>query len=318
MSAGAPPLIVFLDRGSIRSDVALPSISSPHRWVEHDHTRPDEVVDRLAGATVAITNKVPITAETLAALPGLKLIAVAATGTDNIDKAAAAERGVEMRNVADYGAQTVAEHVFALTLALQRKLVPYREAVLSGAWSASKHFCVFPAPIEDIAGRRFGFIGWGSIARRAAAIAEAFGAEAVIAERRGEAAARAGRTPFDEVLATSDILSLHCPLTPETRNLIDGAALARMKPGALLINTARGPLIDEPALLEALKSGRLGGAGLDVASREPPQPGDPIFEIAAQPNAVVTPHAAWSSGDATRRLLAGVVHNIETFLSGNR
>jgi glycerate dehydrogenase len=309
-----PDLVVFLDRATLRQDVALRRPAFPHRWIEHEHTAPDEVAGRIRDATIAITNKAPIGRAQLAAAPGLQLIAVAATGTNIVDLQAAAERGVKVMNVAGYAADSVAEHVFALTLALRRGLIGHREAVLDGRWSAAGQYCVFARPIEDVAGSVLGVVGAGAIGARTAEIGRAFGMQVLLSERPGAGGVRPGRTAFEEVLAASDVLSLHCPSTPGTRGLIGREALARMKPGALLINTARGDLVDEAALLQALEAGRLGGAGLDVAAAEPPPQGALILKLAERPDVIVTPHVAWAATAAIRTLAERLIGNIERFV----
>jgi glycerate dehydrogenase len=307
--------IVFLDRRTIADGITLRRPAFPHVWVEHDQTAPGAVAARLAEATIAITNKVPIRADTIAALPKLQMIAVAATGTDIVDKQAAAARGIPVVNVAFYAARTVPEHVFALLLALKRNIVAHRDAVLDGSWTRGGQFCVFAAPIADLAGQRLGVVGTGAIGDSVAAIGRAFGMDVALSERPGVTQLRAGRLSFDEVLATSDALTLHCPLTDETRHMINDATLARMKPGAVIINTARGPLIDEPALERALKAGRLGGAGLDVTAPEPPPEDAPILRIARLPNVIVTPHVAWASATAMQTLADRLIDNVEAFVS---
>jgi glycerate dehydrogenase len=307
------PLIVFLDRASLRTDIELRRPAHPHRWIEHQRTTPDEVAGRLAGAAVAVTNKAPITRATLAACPGLRLVAVAATGVDVVDLAAAAEHGVRVMNVPGYAAESVAEHVFALALALRRAIIPHRQEVLDGGWTRAPGFCLLAAPIQDLAGSTLGIVGAGAIGGRAAELGRAFGMQVLLAERPG-AAPRDGRVAFDEVLQRADILSLHCPSTDETRGLIGAEALARMKPGAILVNTARGDLVDEAALLAALEAGRIGGAGLDVAAHEPPPAGSTILKLAARPDVIVTPHVAWASAQASRLLLDRLTANIEAFL----
>jgi glycerate dehydrogenase len=309
-----PDLIVFLDRASLRTDVPMRRPAIPHRWVEYERTPPDEVAARLSGATIAITNKTPIRRETLEACPDLQLVAVTATGTDVVDVAAAAARGVRVLNVPAYAARSVAEHVFTLTLALRRGLIAHRAAVVEGDWTRSAGFCLIASPIEDLHGATLGVVGAGAIGTRVAELGRAFGMEVLLAERPGAAAIRAGRTPFETVLARADVLSLHCPSTAQTRGLVGREALAQMRPGALLINTARGDLVDEQALLDALEAGRLGGAGLDVAATEPPPADAPIMRLARRPDVIVTPHVAWASGEASRALVEQVIANIEGFV----
>jgi glycerate dehydrogenase len=309
-----PPLIVFLDQATFPSGVRIRPPAAPHRWVEHARTAPDQVADRLSGARVAITNKAPISAETIAASPDLRLIAVAATGMDNVDQAAASARGIVVRNVTGYAMTAVAEHAMMLILALARRLDAHRAAVLDGSWTGSPQFCVFAAPMRELSGLRLGLVGSGAIANALAERARAFGVEVVFAERRG-AAVRPGRLPFATVLATSDILSLHCPLTEETRHLLDAAAFAGMKRGMIVINTARGALIDESALEAALDAGVVAGAGLDVAPIEPPPPDAAILRLAARRDVIVTPHVAWASAGAVQALADKVTDNIQAFLA---
>lgn len=308
-----PPLIVFLDAASISPGARIRPPASPHRWAEHPRTAAGEVAERIAGARVVITNKVRVDDEAMAAAPHLGLIAVAATGMDNVDVAAAAARGIAVKNVTGYGTSAVAEHAMMLMLALARQLEPHRAAVLDGTWSASPQFCVFAAPMRELAGMRLGLIGAGAIAGALAERARAFGMEVALAERRG-ARPRPGRAAFEAVLGECDVISLHCPLTDETRNLLDQRTFAAMKPGMLVINTARGALVDEAALEAALDGGVVAGAGLDVAPAEPPPPGSAILRLAARPNVIVTPHVAWASAGAVRALADQVTANIEAFL----
>jgi glycerate dehydrogenase len=308
------PLIVFLDRATFPDRVRINPPATPHRWVEYDRTAPGQVAERIAGARVVITNKVRIDAEAMAASPDLKLIAVSATGMDNVDQAAAAARGIAVRNVGGYAMTAVAEHAMMLMLTLARRLDAHRAAVVDGSWTAGGQFCVFPAPIRDLSGLRLGLVGSGAIAGALAERARAFGMEVVFAERRG-AAVRPDRLAFETVLATSDVLSLHCPLTAETRDLLDARAFAAMKPGMILVNTARGGLIDLAALEAALDAGVVAGAGLDVAPAEPPPAGAPILRLAARPDVIVTPHVGWASGGAMQALADQVTANIERFLA---
>lgn len=306
------PLIVHLDRDTM-GGVPIPRPSEPHRWVEHGRTDPADVVARLAGAQVAVINKVRLDAATLGRLPDLKLIAVTATGTDVVDSAAAAQLGIQVRNVVGYAGVSVAEHVLMLLLALVRGLVPHRESALDGRWSQGGQFVVFAAPIRDLSTLRLGLLGSGAIAQQVASRARALGMDVVFAARKG-ASPSDGKLPFEEALATSDVLSLHCPLTDDTRHLFNAETLGAMKPGAFLINTARGALIDEVALEAALDSGQIGGAGLDVAPVEPPPADAPILRLAQRPNVIVTPHAAWASRQAIEALAARTGQNISEFL----
>ncbi len=309
-----PPLIVFLERASFPGSVRIAPPAAPHRWVEHPRTAPDQVAQRIAGASVVITNKARIDAAAMAAAPNLRLIAVTATGMDNVDQAAAAARGIAVSNVTGYAMVAVAEHAMLLMLALARRLDAHRAAVLDGSWTRSPQFCVFAAPMRDLSGLRLGLVGAGAIAGALAERARAFGMEVVFAERRG-APARPGRVPFETVLASCDVISLHCPLTDETRDLLDAAAFAAMKPGMIVINTARGALIDEAALEAALDAGLVAGAGLDVAPVEPPPEGAPILRLAARDDVIVTPHVAWASAGAMQALADKVTANVQAFLA---
>lgn len=308
------PLIVQLDRETM-GGFDIPRPAAPHRWQDHDFTYPADVVARLRGAEVAIINKVKLDAATLDALPDLRMIAVTATGTDVVDGKAAAAHDISVRNVMGYAGTSVAEHVIMLIFALVRGLVPHRESVIDGRWENGRTFCVFAAPVRDLAGLRLGLVGSGAIAQAVADRARALGLDVVFAARRG-AAPSEGKLAFDDALATSDVLSLHCPLTDETRDLVNAETLALMKPGAIVINTARGALIDYDALEAALESGHVAGAGLDVAPVEPPPPGSAILRLARRPDVIVTPHAAWSSRAAIAALAARTGENIADYLAG--
>jgi len=305
--------IVFLDRDSLA--VPVPVFDFPHRYTEYPATLAEQLVERAAGAAILISNKVPVTAAQLAALPDLKLIAVAATGVNHIDLEACRARGVAVCNVRHYGDDTVAEHAFMLMMALRRNLPAYQRDVAAGIWQNAAQFCHFGAPIRDLAGATLGIVGGGGIGQALAKRAEAFGMTVWQAERKGAAAVRAGYTAFETVLTQADVISLHCPLNDETRGMIGEVELMRVKPGAILINTARGGLVDEAALVAALKYGQLGGAGFDVLSVEPPRDGNPLLK-ARLPHLIVTPHIAWASGEAMSRLAQQVVDNIAAFIAG--
>ncbi|HZG52509.1 MAG TPA: D-2-hydroxyacid dehydrogenase [Pyrinomonadaceae bacterium] len=305
--------IVFLDRNTLRADVRPPAFA--HEWREYAETRPSEVVERLAGASIAVVNKVKIGAAELAQLPALRLIAVAATGTDNLDLKSCRERGVSVSNVRGYATHTLPEHVLMLILALRRNLLSYRGDLRAGAWQGAEQFCLLTHPIRDLHGSTLGIIGHGALGRAVEHLARALGMHTLIAERKGAAVARAGRAPFAEVLRESDILTLHTPLNDETRNLIGAAELARMRPTALLINCARGGVVDEAALVEALRAGVIAGAGVDVLSGEPPREGNALLEPDL-PNLIVTPHVAWASLQAMQSLADQLIDNIEAFVRG--
>ena len=273
------------------------------RWDIHYHTKPDEIAQRIEGAHVVISNKVVLTREIIENAPDLKLIAVAATGVNNVDLEAAKEAGVTVCNVTNYATEAVTQHVFALILALATGLTQYNDIVRQGRWQASRTFSILDFPITELAGKTLGIVGHGTLGRGVEAIARAFGMEVLIAERPGAGDIREGRRPFEDVLKQSDILTLHCPLTPETENLITAKELAMMKDSAFLINTARGGVVNEQDLADALRAGTIAGAGVDVLSREPPREGNPLLEPDV-PNIIVTPHTAWASSRASSRAFA--------------
>jgi glycerate dehydrogenase len=305
--------VVFLEKDSIRATVRRPSF--PHLWTEYDKTAPEEIQERLANATIAITNKVKLTGELLARLPKLKLIAEAATGTDNIDLAWCRQHGLPVTNIRGYAADTVPEHVFMLLLALRRQLPAYRADVTAGKWQQSPMFCLFDHPIRDLRGSTFGIFGRGSLGRGTARLAEAFGMRVLWGEHRKATRVRADYVTFATVLAEADAISLHCPLNDETRGMIGEAELRAMKGDAVLINTARGGLVDEAALVRAVKEGWIAGAGFDVLSKEPPKEGNPLLDVEL-PNLIVTPHVAWSSDKAMQALADQLIDNMEAFVRG--
>ncbi len=308
--------IVFLDRGTIAPQIRLPVPSFRHTLVEHQRTAPEEVAERLAGATIAITNKAPITAAIMESLPDLKLIAVAATGTDCVDKAWCQAHDIAVSNVRGYAQATVPEHAFALILALSRSILAYRADVIDGAWQRAGQFCFFDHPIHTLAGARLGIIGEGVLGQRVAEIAKAFGMTPMFAAHKGKSGLGPLYTPWDEVLETSDIITLHSPLLPETRGMIGLAEFRQMKRRPLIINTARGGLVVVEDLERALDEGLIGGAAFDVASSEPPPADDPLMRIAARPNVIVTPHIAWAADEAQQTLANQLIDNIENFVKG--
>ncbi|WP_225547829.1 D-2-hydroxyacid dehydrogenase [Chromobacterium violaceum] len=307
--------VVFLDRDSL--PVPVPVFGFPVQYREYPATVPEQLAAHAAGADIVISNKVPLSREAIAALPELRLVAIAATGYNHVDLDACRERGVAVCNIRHYGDHTVAEHAFMLMMALMKNLPAYQRDVAAGVWSQSRQFCHFGAPIREVRGATLAIVGSGGIGGQLAQMARAFGMEVLFAERKGATRAREERVPFDEALARADVVSLHCPLTEETRGMIAQPELMAMKPGAILINTARGGLVDEADLVAALKYGQLGGAGFDVLSSEPPSPDNPLLK-ARLPNLIVTPHVGWASGEAMRRLAAQLVANIEAFVDGRK
>lgn len=306
----------MLDRGTFPEETVLAGPRLPHCLLVHDRTVPEDTARRIGDAHVVITNKVPITADVLDRAPHLKLVAVAATGYDVVDVKACAERGVAVCNVRNYARNTVPEHTFALILSLRRSLMPYHQSVAAGRWQESGQFCYFDYPISDLAGSTLGIFGTGAIGQAVADIARAFGMTILYAARRG-AEAEGIYTRFDAVLEQADILTFHMPLRPETRNLIGAAEFARMRRKPLVINTGRGGLVDEVALVEALVSGQISGAGFDVATREPMPADHPFQAILDRPDFILTPHVAWASRQATQAVADQVFDNIDSFFTGN-
>jgi glycerate dehydrogenase len=311
-----PLRIVFLDAETLRPDTVLRPFAVPATLATHARTAPHETAARIAGADVVLVNKVRIGDAEMAAAPRLRLIALAATGSDNVDLAAAKARGIAVVNIRDYARATVPEHTFALILALRRSLLAYRASVLAGRWQAAAQFCYHDFPIADLAGHVLGIVGSGSLGSRVAEIGRAFGMETIFAARKSGGGTRPDAVPFAEFLARADVISLHCPLTPETAGLLGAAEFAAMKPSALVINTARAGLLDAEALERALDRGEIAGAGIDVAAPEPPPADGPIMRLAARPNVIVTPHVGWASREAVQGLADQLVDNVEAWARG--
>ena len=305
--------VVFLDRASLKAKVRKPACASD--YAEHAKTSVEEIVPRLKDATVAIINKVPMRAETLKQLPNLKMIAVAATGYDVVDVPYCREHGIAVANIRNYAVHTVPEHAFAMILGLRRNILAYRQDVENGVWQKSDQFCFFTHDIGDLHGATLGIIGEGAIGQGTAAIARAFGMRVLFADHEPPKMEGVEFTPFEQVLAESDVLSLHCPLTPATRNLIGINEFRKMKRNALLINTARGGLVDEQALIQALHEGLIAGAGFDVLTTEPPRNGHPLLDV-RRPNFILTPHVGWASDGAMQFLADQLIDNIEAWASG--
>ncbi len=307
--------IVFLDRDSIQARIRAPAFA--HAWQDHPATAPTQVVERLREASIAITNKVRLDATALAQLPALRLIAVCATGTDNVDLDYCRSHNIAVANIRNYAVHAVPEHVFMMILALRRNLVAYRADLREGRWQRAEQFCLFTQPIHDLHGSTLGVIGHGALGQAVAKLAAAFGMRVLVAERKGASTVRPGHTAFDTVLREADVLTLHAPLAPGTRHLIGAAELKQMKREALLINAGRGGLVDEEALAHALQTGIIAGAGIDVLSSEPPRQGNPLLDLDL-PNLIVTPHVAWASGEAMQIMADQLVDNIEAFVAGRR
>jgi glycerate dehydrogenase len=308
---------VFLDKDSLDlGDIDCSALDSSLTEFRHyPSTRLEQVVERLADAQVVISNKVMLTAATLEQAPQLKLICVAATGTNNVDLKAAAQRGITVCNCQRYSTPSVVQHVFALLLALFTRLPDYHRAVQEGRWQTAAQFCLLDFPIRELAGKTLGIVGYGELGKAVARLAEAFGMQVLIAQRPGTVEPQEGRIPLHTLLPQVDVLTLHCPLTPATRGLIGEGELALMRRDAVLINAARGGIVDELALAKALRRGALGGAGVDVLTEEPPVHGNPLLEPDS-PNLIVTPHSAWGSREARQRLVHQLAENIHGFLTG--
>ncbi len=288
----------------------------PVSWTVYGNCPASEVVERIGDAEIVMTNKTVVDAATLSQAPNLKLITLPATGTNVVDLVAASEQGVVVCNAVNYGTASVVQHVWALILALTTNLQSYSRGVMDGSWGESEMFCLLQYPVRELEGKTLGIVGAGDLGRGVAKIAQAFGIQVIFAalpERNH--LDDLPRLALHELLPRVDILSLHCPLTPQTKGLISSAELALMKTSALLINTARGPLIDEPALKQALVKGEIAGAGLDVLSAEPPVGGNLLIDNAV-PNLIITPHSAWIAAESRQRLMGQMVENISAFLEG--
>lgn len=281
----------------------------------YPQTSPAQLHQRIQDADIVISNKVCLDREAILAASQLKLICVAATGTNNIDIEAATHQGIVVCNVNNYATASVSQHVFMLILALMRRLPDYQAAIDSCDWSQSQHFCLLDYPIADLEGKVMGIIGYGVLGKAVARLAEAFGMTVLISARPGSDECSSGRVEFEELLHRSDVVSLHCPLSATNQQFMNKQAFHQMKPDALLINTARGGLIDEPALRIALMNSEIGGAGLDVLSQEPPPQGHVLLDKAI-PNLMITPHIAWASRTARQRLVDEMAENIEAYLAG--
>lgn len=306
--------VVFLDRGSVKAKIR--SLNFKHTYEEYSKTSFDQIVPRLQQATIAIINKVELSEKILAQLPQLKMIAVAATGYDCADIVACRSHGVAVTNIRNYATHTVPEHVFMMILALRRNLMAYRRDVENGMWQKADQFCLFTHDIGDLYGATMGIIGKGAIGQGTATIARGFGMRVIFSDYVSLNKDNVGSVPFENVLAESDILSLHCPMTPKTRDMIGIKELRKMKRNALLINTARGGLVNEKALLQALNEGVIAGAGFDVLTTEPPESNHPLLNV-NRSNFILTPHVAWTSDGAMQLLAEQLIDNIEAWVAGN-
>lgn len=308
---------VLLDRASVdNGDLDLSHLeTSLDDWSFFDSTKVNEIADRVKGASVVVCNKIVIDDQILSEAPEIDLICVTATGVNNIDIEAARRRGIAVCNVTGYATQSVVQHVFALILALRTRLNDYQRAIRAGKWQQSPFFCLLDYPIWELAGHTMGIIGYGELGKAVSAVARAFGMEVLVSARPGSAQVPQGRVALEALLQRSDVISLHCPLDDNTRGLLGKKEFAQMKPGAILINTARGGIVHEGALLQALEDEIIAGAGIDVLDREPPVNGNILLE-ANLSNLIITPHIAWASTQSRQRLVNEVALNIEAYVAG--
>lgn len=313
--------IVFLDRSALSGTAKLRSSSHRLEWTEHTQSTPENVIEHCADAEILVLSKVPIGEAVLAACPRIKHIAVAATGYNVVDLQACAKHGVSVSNIPNYAARTVAEHVITVALVLRRELIQYRQKVIEGAWQNSVGFCLFDKPLNDIENATLGIVGLGEIGQKTALMAHALGMQVVFSARKESDSklTRAGiarQVPFTELLSNSDIISLHCDLNESTQNLIGRAELAQMQKHAILINTARGGIVDEAALVEAVETEQIGAIAFDVLLQEPPEDNSPLLQIAERSNVIITPHMSWTSLQSMQALTNILMDNIEGYLNG--
>jgi len=312
--------IVFLDRDTVAPYIEVRRPDFEHEWTEYDHTRTDQVVDRLQGATIVIDNKVALSAEALAECPELQMVAIAATGTDIVNLDYCKANGIVVSNIRGYATHTVPEHTFAMILGLRRSITGYRQDVVRGEWQKAEQFCFFNHPIDDLHGSRLGIVGEGVIGQAVAAIAKnGFGMEPVFLDHEfvsDKVRVLSTFVSMDELLAMSDVITLHCPLLPSTRDMFGIKEFRKMKQTALIINTARGSLIEVSALAQSLEEGLIGGAAIDVLVLEPPPDDHPFFKLLERPNFILTPHVAWASREAMQTLCDQLIYNIENFVRG--
>lgn len=309
--------IVVLDAYCVNpGDISWGPVEALGELVLYDRTNPEDVLSRAADAEAILTNKVILDDAKMEALPRLEYIGILATGTNVVDLQAARERGITVTNIPAYSTDSVAQMVFAHILALTNRVEHYSERCHAGAWAESRDFCFWDSPLMELSGKRMGIVGMGNIGRKVAQIARSFGMDvaAVSSKTQEELPEGVTKMPLEEMLGTSDVVSLHCPLTPSTRHLIDADSISKMKPGAILVNTGRGPLVDEAALADALNSGRLAGAAIDVMEQEPPHKDNPLFSAA---NCLITPHIAWATREARLRLMDIAASNLEAYIHGH-
>lgn len=308
--------IVFLDRSTMAPAIELTKPGFQHEWIDHERTSPDQVVERLQGAEIAVSNKVGIRREHLDRLPELKMICIPATGFDAFDIAACRERGIVVSNIRGYASTTVPEHTFALILALRRNIIGYRQAVMDGRWQEAAQFCFHDYPIRDLRGSTLGIMGEGALGQGVADIARGFGMRVLFAAHKGVQGLGPLYTPWEQVLEESDVITLHAPLMPATRDMLGAPEFARMKRKPLLVNCGRGGLANEADLVAALDKGQIAGIGFDCLTSEPPKSDNPLLAVLDRPNVIVTPHVAWASEEAQQTLWHQVIEHIENYRAG--
>lgn len=308
--------VVFLDSATIVPELEWPPFKFEHNYVSYTNTLPNQVAQRIADADIVISNKVPIGGTDIAAAVNLKHIAIPATGYNHIDIEACRRAGISVSHVSDYAQVAVSEHCMALLFALSRSLIPYHRSVAQGRWQEVGLFSYFDYPIKQIQGATLGIIGAGSLGRAFGQRAQALGMQVLYAERQGAEKIRSGYTAFQEVLATADVISLHCPLNDETAHLLNTDTFSMMEKKPLIINTSRGGLIEPMALVTALDSGQISGAAIDVVEQEPPATDHPYMQLMDRSNFIMTPHVAWANRPAMRQLERQLVENIHAFVQG--
>ena len=305
--------IVFLERNTIQAHFRRPAFK--HEWIEYPETLRHEVAERVRTATIIISNKLSLDESALSHSPELKLIAIAATGSDCVDLEYCRRLRISVCNTRGYAVHSVPEHVLMLILALRRNLLAYRQDVREGKWQHSKQFCLLSNLLHDITASTIGIIGYGTIGKAMARLAQSVGMKVLVSEHKDARQIRPGRVGFPEVLKQSDVVTLHCPLTESTCNMFGPAEFELMKRNALLINAARGALVHEAALIHALQDGLIAGAAVDALREEPPRKGNPLLDLNL-PNFIITPHVAWASNEAVQALADQVIDNIEAFIAG--
>jgi len=309
--------ITFLDRESFQQDIHVKKPRFEHEWINFDSTSAEQVLERCSNSEILVTNKVIIDRTTIESCPSIKHIAVTATGFNIVDLDACREHGISVSNIPSYATTTVPEHVLACAITLQRKLLRYRQQVLNGEWQTSSRFCLFDQPLHDLRGATFGVVGFGSLGQATAKLMHSVGMDIVYSSRSEKQCDFAQHVAFDDILSSADIISLHCPLTEETQDLINTNELEKMQDHAILINTARGGIVNERALADAIKAEQIAGAAFDVLCEEPPSDmSSPLFEVADLDNVILTPHIGWGSQEAMQALSDQVISNIEGFYEG--